>query len=108
MTILRFNYIALILIYIVAITLGFLYNITLGWCISLYALCSILYYFVLLNIRKSKHEKDKGNINISIIDVFDSLVSNDTSYVHNKYDRTIYSSLVRLYILFNKFAINIT
>ena len=62
MTILRFNYIALILLYIVAIILGFLYNITLGWSISLYALCSILYYFVLLNIRKSKHEKDKGNI----------------------------------------------
>lgn len=62
MTILRFNYIALILLYIVAITLGFLYNTTLGWGISLYALCSILYYFVLLNIRKSKHEKDKGNI----------------------------------------------
>ena len=112
MTILRFNYIALILLYIVAITLGFLYNITLGWGISLYALCSIIYYFVLLNIAKSKHEKDKENIQYdradiaSVIDVFDSLVANDTSYVHNKYDRTIYSSLVRLYILFNKFDIN--
>lgn len=112
MTILRFNYIALILLYIVAITLGFLYNITLGWGISLYALCSIIYYFVLLNIAKSKHEKDKENIQYdrpdiaSVIDVFDSLVTNDTSYVHNKYDRTIYSSLVRLYILFNKFDIN--
>ena len=42
----------------------------------------------------------------SIINVFDSLVANDTSYVHNKYDRNIYSSLVRLYILFNKFDIN--
>ena len=62
MTILRFNYIALILLYIVAITLGFLYNITLGWGISLYTLCSIIYYFVLLNIAKSKHEKDKENI----------------------------------------------
>ena len=62
MTILRFNYIALILLYIVAITLGFLYNIALGWGISLYVLCSILYYFVLLNIAKSKHEKDKENI----------------------------------------------
>ena len=62
MTILRFNWIALILLYIGAITLGFLYSITLGWCISMYALCSILYYFVLLNIRKSKYEKNKGNI----------------------------------------------
>ena len=42
------------------------------------------------------------------IDVFDSLVTNDTSYVHYKYDRTIYSSLVRLHILFNKFDVDIT
>ncbi len=62
MTILRFNWIALILLYIGAITLGFLYNSTLGWSISLYSLCSMLYYFVILNIRKSKDEKNKGNI----------------------------------------------
>lgn len=62
MTILRFNWIALILIYIGAIVLGFLYNTTLGWCISLYALCSILYLLLLLNITKSKNEKNKGNI----------------------------------------------
>ena len=62
MTILRFNWIALILLYTGAITLGFLYNSTLGWSISLYALCSMLYYFVVLNIRKSKDEKNKGNI----------------------------------------------
>ena len=60
MTILRFNWIALILIYIGAVVLGFLYNTTLGWCISLYAICSILY--VLLNITKNKNEKNKGNI----------------------------------------------
>lgn len=62
MTILRFNWIALILIYIGAVVLGFLYNTTLGWCISMYALCSILYYFVLLNITKNKNEKNKRNI----------------------------------------------
>lgn len=62
MTILRFNWITLILLYIGAITLGFLYSITLGWSISLYALFSMLYYFVILNITKSKHEKNKGNI----------------------------------------------
>lgn len=60
MTILRFNWIALILIYIGAVVLGFLYSTTLGWCISLYALCSILY--LLLNITKNKNEKNKGNI----------------------------------------------
>ena len=60
MTILRFNWIALILIYIGAVVLGFLYNTTLGWCISLYALCSVLY--LLLNITKSKDEKNKRNI----------------------------------------------
>ena len=60
MTILRFNWIALILIYIGAVVLGFLYNTTLGWCISLYALCSDLY--LLLNITKSKDEKNKRNI----------------------------------------------
>ena len=60
MTILRFNWIALILIYIGAVVLGFLYNTTLGWCISLYALCSALY--LLLNITKSKDEKNKRNI----------------------------------------------
>ena len=62
MTILRFNWIALILLYIGAITLGFLYNNTLGWSISLYSLCSMLYYFVILNIRKGKDEENKGNI----------------------------------------------
>ena len=62
MTIIRFNWIALILLYIGAITLGFLYSITLGWSISLYVLCSVLYYFVVLNITKSKDEKNKGNI----------------------------------------------
>ena len=61
MTILRFNWIALILIYIGAITLGFLYNITLGWCISIYSLCSIIYYFIILNI--TKHENEKGITN---------------------------------------------
>ena len=60
MTILRFNWIALIFIYIGAVVLGFLYSTTLGWCISLYALCSILY--LLLNITKIKDEKNKGNI----------------------------------------------
>ena len=45
-----------------AITLGFLYNSTLGWSISLYSLCSMLYYFVILNIRKGKDEENKGNI----------------------------------------------
>lgn len=60
MTILRFNWIALILIYIGAIVLGFLYNTTLGWCISLYSLCSALYYFIMLNITKD--EKNKRNI----------------------------------------------
>ena len=60
MTILRFNWIALILIYIGAVVLGFLYNTTLGWCISLYSVCSILH--LLLNITKSKDEKNKGNI----------------------------------------------
>ena len=60
MTILRFNWIALILIYIGAVVLGFLYNTTLGWCISLYSVYSILY--LLLNITKSKNEKNKGNI----------------------------------------------
>lgn len=67
MTILRFNWIALILLYIGAITLGFLHSITLGWSISLYALCSMLYYFVILNItknkdEKNKYEKNKGNV----------------------------------------------
>ena len=62
MTILRFNWIALILLYIGAIILGFLYSDTIGWIISLYSLCSMLYYFVILNIRKSKDEKNKGNI----------------------------------------------
>lgn len=61
MTILRFNWIALILIYIVAITLGFLYNTTLGWSISLYSLCSVIYYFIILNITKSKNEKNITN-----------------------------------------------
>ena len=42
------------------------------------------------------------------IDVFDSLVAYDTSYVYNKYDRIIHISLGRLHILFNKFDINIT
>lgn len=62
MTILRFNWIALILIYIGAVVLGFLYSITLGWSISLYALCSVLYYVIIITITKSKDEKDKGNI----------------------------------------------
>ena len=62
MTIIRFNWIALILLYIGAITLGFSYNTTLGWSISLYVLCSALYYFIMLNIKKSKDEKNKGNI----------------------------------------------
>ena len=62
MTILRFNWIALILIYIGAVVLGFLYSTTLGWCISLYVLCSVLYYFIMLNITKDKDEKNKGNI----------------------------------------------
>ena len=63
---------------------------------------------------KSKDEKNKGNtqcnrFNIAgAIDVFDSLVADDTSYVHNKYNRTIHISLGRLHILFNKFDINIT
>ena len=61
MTILRFNWIALILIYIGAITLGFLYNTTLGWCISLYSLCSIIYYFIILNITKNENEKSITN-----------------------------------------------
>lgn len=54
MTILRFNWIALILIYIGAITVGFLYDATLGWGITLYSLGSIIYYFIILNITKSK------------------------------------------------------
>ena len=61
MTILRFNWIALILIYIVAITLGFLYDITLGWGITLYSVCSIIYYFIILNITKSENEKNITN-----------------------------------------------
>ena len=61
MTILRFNWIAFILIYIGAISLGFLYNITLGWGITLYSLCSIIYYFIILNITKSKNEKSITN-----------------------------------------------
>ena len=61
MTILRFNWIALILLYIGAIILGFLYSNTIGWIISLYSLCSALYYFAILNIMKSKDEKNKGN-----------------------------------------------
>ena len=60
MTILRFNWIALILIYIGAVVLGFLYSTTLGWCITLYSVCSALY--LLLNITKNKNEKNKGNI----------------------------------------------
>lgn len=59
MTIFRFNMIALILIYIGAITLGFLYNATLGWCVSLYSLCSVIYYSVILN--RSKDEKNITN-----------------------------------------------
>lgn len=59
MTIFKFNMIALILIYIGAITLGFLYNTTLGWCISLYSLCSIIYYSSILN--RSKNETDITN-----------------------------------------------
>ena len=62
MTILRFNWIALILLYIGAIILGFLYSDTIGWIISLYSVCSALYYFVILNKMKSKDEKNKGNI----------------------------------------------
>ena len=61
MTILRFNWVALILLYIGAIILGFLYSDTLGWSISLYSLCSALYYFAILNIMKSKDEKNKRN-----------------------------------------------
>jgi predicted membrane channel-forming protein YqfA (hemolysin III family) len=61
MTILRFNWIALILIYIGAITLGFLYDTMLGWGITLYSLGSIIYYFIILNITKSKNEKSIKN-----------------------------------------------
>lgn len=61
MTILRFNWIALILIYIGAITVGFLYDATLGWGITLYSLGSIIYYFIILNITKSKNEKSIKN-----------------------------------------------
>ena len=57
MTILRFNLITLILIYIGAITLGFLYDTTLGWGITLYSLCSIIYYSIILN-----RSKDETNI----------------------------------------------
>lgn len=59
MTVFKFNMIALILIYIGAITLGFLYNTILGWCISLYSLCSIIYYSIILN--RSKHETNITN-----------------------------------------------
>ena len=59
MTVFKFNMIALILIYIGAITLGFLYNTTLGWCISLYSLCSIIYYSIILN--RSKNETNITN-----------------------------------------------
>lgn len=59
MTVFKFNMIALILIYIGAITLGFLYNTTLGWCISLYSLCSIIYYSIILN--RSKNETNIKN-----------------------------------------------
>lgn len=59
MTILRFNLISLILIYIISITLGFLYNVTLGWCVTLYSLCSIIYYSIILN--RSKDEKNITN-----------------------------------------------
>ena len=59
MTIFKFNMIALILIYIGAITLGFLYNTTLGWCITFYSLCSIIYYSIILN--RSKNEKSVTN-----------------------------------------------
>ena len=59
MTIFKFNMIALILIYIGAITLGFLYSTTLGWCITLYSLCSIIYYSIILN--RSKNEKSITN-----------------------------------------------
>lgn len=61
MTILRFNIIALILIYIGAITLGFLHDTTLGWGITLYSLSSIIYYFIILNITKGKNEKSIKN-----------------------------------------------
>jgi hypothetical protein len=59
MTIFKFNMIALILIYIGAITLGFLYSTTLGWCITLYSVCSIIYYSIILN--RSKNEKSITN-----------------------------------------------
>jgi hypothetical protein len=61
MTILRFNWIALILIYLGAITLGFLYDATLGWGITLYSLASIIYYFIILNITKRENEKNITN-----------------------------------------------
>jgi hypothetical protein len=59
MTIFKFNMIALILIYIGAITLGFLYSTTLGWCITLYSVCSIIYYSIILN--RSKNETNITN-----------------------------------------------
>lgn len=59
MTIFKFNMIALILIYIGAITLGFLYSTTLGWCIAIYSICSIIYYSIILN--RSKNEKSITN-----------------------------------------------
>ena len=58
--------------------------------------------------EQAKYNQLVGFNDISDIGVFDSLVADDTSYVYNKYDRAIYSSLVRLHILFNKFDINIT
>ena len=62
MTILRFNWITLIILYAIAITLGFLYNQVLGWCISLYCLSSGIYYTTVLTIsKKNKNETDLGN-----------------------------------------------
>ena len=48
--------------YAIAITLGFLHNQVLGWCISLYCLSSGIYYTTVLTIsKKNKNETDLGN-----------------------------------------------
>ena len=102
MTILRFNWIALILIYIGAITVGFLYDATLGWGITLYSLGSIIYYFIILNITKNKNEKSIKNSWVnrnnytSILIISVSMVANGIIAVYSWNGGIVYNTLVRL------------
>lgn len=61
MTILRFNLLAIVIIYSIAICLAFYINSVLGWSISLYCCVSALYLFIMTSIEKNKKKENEND-----------------------------------------------